>query len=386
MERAQLEQIVLGTGVAEKHGGFTFLCDPQWTPAQRAAFVRLTQSKITNRKSKIVQGWLCIPTGGTGGILKFARHDERTLTAAVEGFCQHFGLAKVNAVGVLPLHHVSGLMSLVRCRATDGRYVDWNWKKLESGRRPALRGGPWVISLVSTQLQRLLESKAATAWLRRFQLILLGGGPVWPELADAAARAKLPIALTYGMTETAAMITALRPAEFLAGRRDCGNGLPHAAVRIGRGGIVRVGGRSLFRGYYRGKPVRSDFATEDVGRIVENGGLTVLGRHDTVIITGGKKVLPAVVEAALRATGQFSDMAVVGCAHPVWGEEVVACYPVGAKITKVAPRLDGLPAYQRPKRYVALPVWPVNAQGKVNRHALQTAVSALGDPRSQRRR
>lgn len=386
MERLELERIVQGTGLAEKHGGFTFLCDPQWTPPQRATFDGLVQSAIRNSKSAISTGWLCISTGGTGGILKFARHDEHTLTAAVEGFCQHFGLTKVNAVGVLPLHHVSGLMSLVRCRATDGRYVDWNWKKLESGRRPALRRGPWVISLVPTQLQRLLKSKAATAWLRRFQVILLGGGPAWPELAEAAARAGLPIALTYGLTETAAMITALRPTEFLAGRRDCGSVLPHATVRIGRGGMVRVGGRSLFRGYYRGKPVRGEFATEDMGRRDENGGLTVLGRHDTVIITGGKKVLPAAVEAALRATGQFADVAVVGCPHPAWGEEVVACYPVGAKITEVTPRLDGLPAYQRPKRYVALPVWPVNAQGKINRLAVHQAVSALGDPGSQRRR
>lgn len=386
MERAELEQIVLGTGVAARRGGYLFLCDPQWTPAQLQSFDRLAQLAVRSSQSAIHRGWLGIPTGGTGGILKFARHDEHTLGAAVDGFCQHFGLPRVNAVGVLPLHHVSGLMSLVRCRATGGRYVDWNWKTLESGRRPALRGGPWVISLVPTQLQRLLQSKAATAWLRRFEVILLGGGPVWPELADAAARARLPMALTYGMTETAAMITALRPAEFLAGERNCGRVLPHASVRIGRGGVLRVGGRSLFRGYYQDRPVRAQFATEDVGHLDAHSGLTVLGRRDTIIITGGKKVLPAVVESALRATRQFTDVAVVGCPHPLWGEEVVACFPAGEKITMVPLRLEGLPAYQRPKRYLALPVWPVNAQGKVNRRALRAAVSAFGDPSGQRRR
>ena len=67
-----------------------------------------------------------------------------------------------------------------------------------------------MLSLVPTQLQRLLALPAAVAWLRGFRVIFVGGGPVWPELSDAAARAELPVSLSYGLTETAAMVTALR--------------------------------------------------------------------------------------------------------------------------------------------------------------------------------
>ncbi len=387
MERAELERIVFETGVAERCGGFVFLRDPQWTPAQRAGFAGLIPSEIENRESKIKQGWLCIPTGGTGGLLKFARHDEHTVGAAVRGFCQHFGLARVNAVGVLPPHHVSGFMARVRCHVTGGRHVAWDWKALEAGKRPGVRGeGAWVISLVPTQLQRLLQSRAAVTWLRRFELVLLGGGPVWPELAAAAARARLRIALSYGMTETAAMITALRPEEFLSGARSSGQVLPHARLRLGRGGAVRVGGLSLFRGYYGGRPVRGEWATEDLAEFDAAGRLHLRGRRDDVIITGGKKVRPALVEAALRATGAFTDVAVIGLPHPEWGEMVVACHPVEAGRKRELPPPVGLPSYQRPKRFIAIPDWPRNAQGKINRVVLKAAASALIDPGGESRR
>jgi O-succinylbenzoic acid--CoA ligase len=386
MERAELERIILATGVAEKHGRLVFLCDSDWTHAQRAEYVRLVQSKVWNRKSKIAQGWLCIPTGGTGGILKFARHDEHTLDAAVKGFSRHFALKHVNAVGVLPLHHVSGLMAMLRCCMTGGTYMPWDWKKLESGSRPALNGGPWTLSLVPTQLQRLLRSRASTAWLRRFEFLFVGGGPVWPELATTAARARLRVVLSYGMTETAAMITSQRPEDFLAGDRSSGRVLPHARVRLGRGGVVRVRGDSLFRGYLGAAACRGEYATGDLGAFDASARLHVLGRRDAVIITGGKKVQPALVEAALRETGRFADVAVLGLPHPEWGEEVVACHPAGQKIPLDRLRLEALAAYQRPKRLIALPVWPRNAQGKLNRVALRALASTLPHPGSKRER
>jgi O-succinylbenzoic acid--CoA ligase len=93
-----------------------------------------------------------------------------------------------------------------------------------------------------------------------------------------------------------------------------------------------------------------------------------------VIITGGKKVDPAEVEAALRATGEFDDVAVIGVADAEWGQAVVACYPAGAPEPhweRVRARLaEKLVGFKRPKRFVAVAEWPRNAQGKVNRAVL----------------
>ena len=359
-------------------GGPVFLADPTWGPAERGEMTTaLSQSPINDRRSEKSRGWLMVPSGGTGGRLKFARHDEDTISAAVRGFCAHFGLTQVNAVGVLPLHHVSGLMAWMRCALTGGEYVSWDWKQLEAGDTPAPREGTWVLSLVPTQLQRLLESRAAIAWLRRFHVIFLGGGPVWPELTDAAAGAGLRLSLSYGMTETAAMIAALRPEEVLAGGRSSGSVMPHARVRIDESEqVVSITGDSVFRGYWPEWNDAREVATEDLGRIDERGHLHILGRRDAMIISGGKKVQPADVEAALRASGEFSDVAVIGVPDREWGEVVVACYPAAdGRTPDIGRAAASLAAFQRPKRFVAITPWPRTAQGKVNRVALLKALS-----------
>lgn len=362
--------------------GDVFLSDPQWGAKERGELAALLAQGADGHERDAAPelGWLMIPSGGTGGRLKLARHDAATIAAAVRGFAAHFQLAQVNAVGVLPLHHVSGLMSWMRCALTGGTYRPWDWKRLEAGERPELaRDREWMISLVPTQLQRLLTQPEAVAWLRRMAAIFVGGGPAWPALLEQAAAARLPIALSYGMTETAAMVTALRPEEFARGERSSGGVLPHAQVRIAEDGRVSVAGASLLRGYFPARPVvTAEFVTEDLGRIDAGGHLHVLGRCDAVIITGGKKVLPAEVEAALRASGEFEDVAVVGVPDAEWGERVVACYPAGGRTPDLARAAAGLVAWQRPKRFVALAAWPRNAQGKLNRAALLAHVCAGG--------
>lgn len=388
MERSGLKTWVRDTGVAQTRGEFVFLCDPQWSPAEQSLVEELIRSAP---QADATQGWLCIPTGGTSGQVRFARHDETTLGAAVSGFCLHFGVTRVNAVGVLPMHHVSGLMARVRCEATGGEYRQWDWKRLAAGDRPSLPAPDqdWFISLVPTQLQRLLEQKGGADFLKQFRVVFIGGGPTWAELENAAAVAGLPVALSYGMTETGAMIASQRPSAFLAGARDAGAPLPHGRIEVfdevtGKAcpievpGRIRVGGDSLFRGYFPDYQESRQFETEDLGIFTAAGTLKVLGRRDSVIITGGKKVWPAEVEAALRATGAFTDVAVIGVADARWGESVVACYPAdGCKgpIDAVIQALDaGLAPYKHPKRFVALAEWPRNAQGKLNRTRLRELI------------
>jgi o-succinylbenzoate---CoA ligase len=390
VDRTRLKELVLETGCAVQRGGFVFLSDPKWGVEERAQFGALLAT-IDENVHDMESGWLCVPSGGTSGGLKFARHDERTLLAAVSGFCTHFGISRVNAVDVLPPHHVSGLMARVRCAATQGRHVGWSWKDLESGRYPSLEVEPdgWVLSLVPTQLQRLLGSAAALEWLRSFRVIFIGGGPAWTELTQQAAQARLPVALCYGMTETAAMVTALRPEEFVRGVRDCGTAMPHARVEVvddttgallpvGETGVVRITGGSVFRGYFPDERVDTSFTTEDLARLDGRGHLQIQGRRDAVIITGGKKVFPEEVEAALRASGQFSDVTVIALPDAEWGQRVVACYSSRseeADMNRVEQAMAELAPHKRPKAFIAIADWPRNAQGKVNREALLRAAA-----------
>jgi O-succinylbenzoic acid--CoA ligase len=364
-----------GRGVAA--GGRVFLADPTWGTRERAQFANLVDRPVTLDP----RGWLCVPTGGSSGALKLARHDEETIASAVRGFTAHFGAGPVNAIGVLPLHHVSGLMAWMRCLLTGGVYQPWDGRALLSGARPELGAGAWYLSLVPTQLARLLADDEAVAWLRGFRAVFVGGGPAWPAIVEAGARLGLPLAFSYGMTETAAMATALRPGEFLNGARSSGHALPHVRVDVDAQGVICIDGPSLFRGYHPGTRAAGPWSTGDLGRLDENGQLHVLGRRDGFIITGGEKVDPAEVEGALRATGVFDDVVVVGVPDAEWGEAVVACYPERASppdLENVRRSIEtSLAPFKQPKRYVAIADWQRNEHGKVNRAALRAALGEV---------
>lgn len=359
--------------------GEIFLANPQWSATERAPVEALLAGAAPPAGP---HGWLMIPTGGSSGAIKFARHDGFTVAAAANGFTRHFGLSQVNAVGVLPLFHVSGLMAALRCALTGGSYWPADWKDLEAGRRPelpAVKDG-WVISLVPTQLERLLRDTAAADWLRRFQIVFLGGAPAWPELLERAGEARLPVSLGYGMTETAAMVAASRPEEFLAGDRSCGRAMPHARIALDAGGLISIAGDSICRGYYPALSDSRQFATEDLGALDAAGRLRVLGRRDGAIITGGEKVQPLEVEAVLRGTGEFTDVIVLGAPHPEWGQQVVAAYPANdhSDLSKVEEALAGrLAGYKRPKRYFPLADWPRAEHGKINRAELLARITTL---------
>jgi len=398
-----------------------FLCDPHWSASQCERFKEIAEAArcaptaqakrhAANKNSLR----LAIPTGGSSGGLKFALHDEQTLGTAVRGFCAHFGVSRVNAVDCLPPWHVSGLMARLRCAATGGVHVPWEWKRLEAGDFPKLPesvggnggsasvSGGWFLSLVPTQLQRLLRqgerAGECVRWLRGFHAVFIGGGPLWPSLADEAADARLPIVLSYGMTETGAMVAAQRLGDFADGDRSSEVPMPHAQISINGEGLVCVRGESvaLSASYFASRSlaarqeldegkVERVLTTADLGRIDEAGRLHILGRRDEVAISGGEKVRLAEVEAALRSQiGQasFEDVAVVAVPDAEWGEAVVACYlsedatPLSDAVRDATTR--GLARHQRPKRWLAFSSedWPRNAQGKLNRAALREAVLA----------
>jgi O-succinylbenzoic acid--CoA ligase len=168
------------------------------------------------------------------------------------------------------------------------------------------------------------------------------------------------------------MVAALTPEQFRDGIRGCGHPLPHARIDI-VDGIVRVAGESIFRGYFPESLEGRVWTTGDLGAF-DGGGLQILGRRDDLIVTGGKKVSPSEVEAALMASGEFIDIAVIGLPDPEWGQSVVACHPEAAgppMVDRLKAALSGLESYKHPKRYAVVSPWPRNAQGKIDRVQLK---------------
>jgi o-succinylbenzoate---CoA ligase len=318
-------------------------------------------------------GDILIPTGGTSGQIRFAIHSWETLTASVEGFQEYFGIDRINSCCMLPLYHVSGLMQLWRSITTGGTFALCDWKAMEAGVFPEIDRSQFFLSLVPTQLQRLLNYPE----LSQFQTILLGGAPAWESLlADCQSR-QLPIAPTYGMTETASQVATLKPEAFLQGQTGCGMPLPHVAITIrdGKGnpqpigvsGLVTLEGRSLMRGYFPPGP----FEIDDIGYFDANNSLHIVGRNSQKIISGGENLYPAEIEAAIRSTGLVEDVCVLGVADGDWGEIAVAFYVSSQTVEVVEGAIAPLLSRpKQPKRWVAVKAIPRTGQGKVVRSLL----------------
>jgi O-succinylbenzoic acid--CoA ligase len=205
------------------------------------------------------------------------------------------------------------------------------------------------------------------AILRRFALIFVGGAACPHDLLENARMHGLPLAPCYGATETAAMVTAMDPADFLAGASGVGTPLPHARIEIDPDQRVLVRSPSLLRAYL--PPVdnftRDPFPTGDIGTMDEAGNLSIFGRADRVIITGGEKVHPEQVEAAALATGLVTAARCKGVPDPDWGHQVQLWVEANPWNPEVRSQLlqelrNRLPTFALPKAINAMDDFRVN--------------------------
>ncbi len=331
------------------------------------------------------KGLIMIPTGGSSGKIRFATHSWDTLSASAQGFRQYFQLTEVNSICTLPFYHVSGLMQFIRSFTSGGRLLIVPFKELKSGQWCDFDPTEFFISLVPTQLQRLLDDVTLAVWLSRCKTVFIGGAPTWPELLEKARYHRIRLALSYGMTETASQIATLKPEIFLKGNNSSGQVLPHAKVRIlsrtgeilgpNQTGIIAIQATSLAFGYYpKLFSELENFQTDDLGFFDIQGNLNVIGRSSDKIITGGENVFPTEIESAIRATNLVRDISVIGLPDQYWGQIITAVYvPCNSSISsqQIKDALEGkLSSFKRPKYWVPVEMLPSNHQGKVNREQL----------------
>ncbi len=324
------------------------------------------------------RGRVLIPTGGTGGKVKFVIHSAETLRAAALGLRDALvarGLSPIlHGVTCTPPWHVSGFLPAIRARVTGGSHVVIDGRFREEDALPAVglpADGTKIISLVPAQLARLLAKSAGEAWLRAFDVVLLGGSAVpAPLIAEIRAR-RLPVFLTYGSTETAAACALCAPEKIWADEAVRGTPLPGVAFATNADGVVTIATAALGLGLWPDGPIGSPWLSGDRGEVASDGSVKISGRADRIIITGGEKVDPARVEQALLATGLLKEALVLGMVDATWGEVVTACVvgPASAE-SRLRQACEALEPAARPRRYVFVPTMPTNASGKPDREAI----------------
>ncbi|MEM7494812.1 MAG: o-succinylbenzoate--CoA ligase [Myxococcota bacterium] len=231
----------------------------------------------------------------------------------------------------LPLYHVGGLAILCRALVSGGSLALARPEELRLSIPLLAHLRVTHLSLVPTQLLRLLQEREAVRVLRGMKAILLGGGPLPQDLLRQAAAHKLPIVTTYGCTEAASQVTAGALPLPEAGPWTSGSVLPGRQLRVGADGEIAVRGKTLFCGYAlsRGKLDRARgeddwFVTGDLGQLDEQGNLHVVGRKDNRIVSGGENIQAEEVEAALRLHPGVHEAAVLPQPSEEFGQRPVA--------------------------------------------------------------
>jgi len=335
-------------------------------------------------------------TGGSSGGRRWCVQPLAHLQVAVVGTAQWlqalgFQPSQLELFNPLPLHHVSGLMPLLRARAwgAELRWLPPAWmrepEQLMAEASPATPDRA-VLSLVPTQLQRLLDVPAGIRWLKRFALIWVGGAALPPTLAQHCRALGIRLAPCYGSTETGAMVMALSPQRFLAGGEGCGAALPHVQLRVEPGsGALQIKAASLALGMLQEgelQPLPLDQGWWSSGDRAQQGpeGWQLLGRLDGAIQSGGETVFPEQVEQRLLELARaqalpVEDLLVLPEPDPLWGERLVALVKPEAGIDAGEAALWQslqtlaltLPPSQRPLRWLPCPELQRSLLGKWER-------------------
>ncbi|MQW74485.1 AMP-binding protein [Nocardioides sp. dk4132] len=315
-----------------------------------------------------------VETSGSTGRPKRVRLSRRAVLASVEASARRIG-ASGGWLLALPAAYVAGVQVICRSLVAGHEPVLLEDHPSFAAATAAMPAGDRFVSLVPTQLQRLLTDPESAAALATFHTVLLGGGPIDPALRERARAAGVRVVATYGSAETA------------GGCVYDGLPLDGVAVAIGDDGRVRISGPTLFEGYEDDPELTASvlvdgwFLTSDAGRFDEDGRLQVLGRLDDVIVTGGVNVPGPAVAARLRAHPGVRAAEVLGVPDEEWGNRVVAFVVVDVALPGLAELRDWVaaehPRSWAPRQLVALDDVPLLANGKPDR--LRLRALATGD-------
>jgi long-chain acyl-CoA synthetase len=338
---------------------------------------------------------LLVYTSGTTGRPKGVMLDHANLDSMCTGVIDAFKMTGADhSLLILPLFHVNGIVIgtlsplLAGGRATvAGRFkAESFFDRIEQSRATYFSAVPTIY----TMLCGLPPSVKPDTSSVRFAIC--GAAPASVELLEAfESRYGIPIIEGYGLSE-GSCASAVNP---LMGKRKAGTvglPLPSQTIRLvdaagnpvpeGEAGEVVIKGPNVMRGYLNRSEetaktiVDGWLHTGDVGRFDEDGYLVLVDRAKDMIIRGGENIYPREIEAVAHGLPQIAEAAVVGRAHPVYGEEPVLFVSLHPDTTldtdMIREHLRGsLSKYKLPVQITIMDDLPKNAVGKIAKPELR---------------
>jgi O-succinylbenzoic acid--CoA ligase len=276
-------------------------------------------------------------TSGSTGTPKGVLLSRQALEASATAFGNRFGINNRWVVS-MPAHRIAGIMVLVRSWFHNSPFeIDpsvggartfesaaFAATTLRAVRESAADGRALMVSLVPTQIARLLESgSVGIEALQSYDLVLSGATATPQPMLNKMRELGIKVSVSYGMTET------------------CGgcvfDGRPLDDVKVSLGtkddvepGRVTISGPVTASGY-RLRPdldavsfISGQVQTHDVGKLDSSGLLHILGRLDDVVTVGGVNVALSAVESLIRHHPAIEDVAVIDLQDELWGSIPIA--------------------------------------------------------------
>lgn len=277
-----------------------------------------------------------LPTSGSSGVPRLIDLSLDALRASARLGAQviPFGAGDTWHASLAP-SHIGGVMILMRARELGGavRFAAQPraWSDL---------AGCTHVSLVAAQLARLLEDAAPVP--ASLKAVMLGGGPSAEALRDAAIARGVPLFATYGLTETSSQVATTRLSAGDAATL-AGPALPGLSIAIDSAtGEILVDGPVVARGEFISGalvPLARPLRTRDSGFLDAEGRLHVVGRLDSMFISGGKNIHPESIERALAEIPGIRAACVVAVPHAKWGARPVAFVELSTPVPAISEQL-----------------------------------------------
>jgi O-succinylbenzoic acid--CoA ligase len=321
------------------------LSNPFWGDSEKKNLDKL----VSNFDFPKDEFHLILFSSGSSGTPKGILHTLESLMEASESAINYFQMEKGDSFLVsLPQHHIGGLMIGLRALFCGGKlcFLE-HQQKVED----ELKSNSYdYISLVPAQLKNLIKGNHAN--LKKAKGILLGGAKEDHELQQLIQG--YPVYLTFGMSETAAMMMARK------GSEEGFDLMPGRIVKLDEQRKLNVGKYGLMKGYildgvFRGVFSNDYLQTQDLFEI-RDGKYFFCGRSDLMINSGGENIDPIEIENIIKSISGIKDAHVVGKAHEKWGEVAVAFIePIDLEELVQKELEKKLLKYKIPKQYMAYP-------------------------------